>query len=191
MLCLNVFLWYWAAKLHRAHGTCFASLSEGTRYCHCKGLETLTSLASLSWPPCCALCWKCWMRWILPQAPAFLADWPLSPWSKKRQKIFFLVNANYVSKRDVLILKGGRAALSALQFLNLRNSSLWSLLLCGAKESTEENLQKELRDTGECQSCWREAPVEDLIFLLFLIFLFCHILKQKNASTKSNVFKTS
>lgn len=58
-------------------------------------------------------------------------------------------------------------------------------------ESTEENLQKELRDTGECQPCWGEAPVEDLIFLLFLIFLFCHILKQKDASTQSSMCKTS
>lgn len=130
----------------------FASLYKGTRYCKCKGLETLTSLASLSWPPCCTLCWKCCMRWILSQASAFPAE---SPWSKdfnpwvlevRKDNFFFLVNANYVFKWNVLFLKGGRAALSALQFLSLRSSSLEPVAShCSSihPESTQQILQKE------------------------------------------------
>lgn len=138
--------------LHRVHGkTYFASHCKGTRYCKCKSLVTLTSLVSLSCPPCCALCWKCWMRWLLPQASAYPADWPWVLEVRKDKKSFFLVNANYVFKRDVLILKGGRASLSALQFLSLRDSSLEPVASCCSSihpESTEQILQKGLEAWG-------------------------------------------
>lgn len=76
------------------------------------------------------------------------------PWVlevRKDKKSFFLVNANYVFKRDVLILKGGRAALSALQFLNLSNSGLEAVASCCSiihTYSMEQILQKELGGLG-------------------------------------------
>lgn len=127
-----------------AHGkTYFVSLCEGTEYCKCKGLETLTTCGLPAAPFAGNVGWG-------ESCPRLQLSLLTDPWvlEVRKDKIsFFLINANYVFKNHVLILKGGRAALSALQFLNLRNNSLEPVASCCSSihpETTEEILQKEL-----------------------------------------------
>lgn len=105
----------------------------------CPGLPAALFAGNVGWGDSCPRLWL-----------TLLTD----PWVlevRKDKKSFFLVNANYVFKRDVLILKGGRASLSALQFLSLRDSSLEPVASCCSSihpESTEQILQKGLEAWG-------------------------------------------